>query len=917
MRATQFVGRQDQLEHIEQHLYHIMTGQPRVVLMQGVAGVGKTRFLEQVWTMAVQLGVQVYAGHGDETLTQLYTPFVDLMPWLEEEQRLTPANPTADRGEAGRLELMISVTRTATTLALHTPILLMVDDLHLADAASLDCFAYLAFALAEHHTAPLLLLGSYRPVPPASRLADLIHRLRHETMTREMELPGIDEGDTRALLRELGVARPTQQLVRTVHEATHGIPLFIEEMIPHLVACGALYTRRGYLATRRGAVDTLQLPPNIAEAIAMRIQTLPQTCLPILSLAACLGERFSTEHLEHIGPASTVAIRKAMDIGISHGMLRREVDQFRFVHTLIRHAFRDLITPAERARLHLRVAQAFERLYADTPEPHVLAIAHHLIEAGALAEADTVMAYARQAGDQAFAMYAWHEAAKYYEAALAATGATPHNADHATARLYYRAALAHHRNQDVGPAQERFEEAAAAYRTLGNIYGQASALMWQTRLHYMHASVPYGVLPPDVPALHDVLYGLGNREPNLRGQILEVLSQSYRHARQAERASNLAHLALALGRQEQDDRLCARAGEALGLASLSRLQVELAITSWQDSLVYGHRTDNLFVQTQALTTLPLALNLKGTLEEAETMASQGADATKVMQDWGEHSKVLSHLASIAVAKGNFQAAEQHAQQTLLMVERSGYPWGGFRAVQALTCVFALRGWHEKAEQILDMILEPGRLFKSPGRFERVLVRVFRQLALVYNTRSLTERTTPLYDELMKVVSHDTYSLAPLCAMIELGEQTLNLTITERPAAILADAVKQGILFTSGWCFAIPRVLGIAARMHGEWEQAAEHFVHAMQVADAAQAWPELARAFLDFVYLDRVMEANSDPELMLELLDRASRIFNELGMGPHARLALASRAAIRTLAEFPEASDEEESDADETSEFDT
>ncbi len=52
MRASQFVGRLPQLEHIEQHLHHVMTGQPRVVLMQGIAGVGKTRFLEQIRTMA-------------------------------------------------------------------------------------------------------------------------------------------------------------------------------------------------------------------------------------------------------------------------------------------------------------------------------------------------------------------------------------------------------------------------------------------------------------------------------------------------------------------------------------------------------------------------------------------------------------------------------------------------------------------------------------------------------------------------------------------------------------------------------------------------------------------------------------------------------------------------------------------------
>ncbi len=915
MRASQFVGRRAQLEHIEQDLYHLMTGQPRVVLMQGIAGVGKTRFLEQIRTMAGRLGLQVYAGHSDETLTQPYAPFADLMPWLEADQSPTLQQAASDHGEAGKLRLMMTVTRVATTLALQTPTLLLVDDLHVADPSSLDLFAYLAFSLAEHRTTPLLLLGSYRPVPPGTRLGRLLDRLRQEAMTREMELLGIDEVETRALLRALGVVRPTRQLVRAVYEATHGIPLFIEEMIPHLMQSGALYTRSGSLATRRSAVDTLQLPTHIADAIAVRIQALPEICDPILSLAACLGERFSIEQLQSIGQANTLTIRDAIEAGIAHGVLRREAGDVRFVHTLIRHAFRERLTETQRARLHLEIVHAFEHLYAGALEQHILEIAYHIVAAGDLADAEAVIMYARRAGDQAFAMYAWHEAARYYEAALAAD-VMPRSVSHETARLCYRAALAHHRNQDVGPALERFENATEAYLTLGNIYGLASALMWWTRLCLVNASVPLGELSPDVPALHDVLDSLDDREPSLRGQVLEVLSQAYRHARQTGRANGLARLALVLGRQERDDRLCARAADALGLDSLDRLHVEFAIASWQESLTCGRRTGDLFLQTQALTTLPLAFHLKGALEEAELTAEEGAKATIAMQDWGELSNVLSHLASIATAKGDFQATEQHVQQTLLMVGRSRYPWGGFRALQASACVFALRGLSEEAEQAFAMMIEPGRLLTSPGRFEQILVRVFRQLALAYQGKPLTEHIASLCDELMEVVAHDTSSLAPLCAMIELGERTLNPTVTERPAAMLADAVKQGVLLTSGWCFVIPRVLGVAAMMHGEWEQAAGDFVHAMRVADEAQARPELARAYLDFARMERLMGGVADPALILELLDNAIRIFNELGMVPHAHFARDIKAVILSPSAFPEEPVEEQPDADWPSEFD-
>ncbi len=141
-------------------------------------------------------------------------------------------------------------------------------------------------------------------------------------MTREMELLGVEEVETRVFLRDLGVIRPTQPLIRAVQDVTHGIPLFIEGIVPHLVQSGALYARRGGLSTRRGAVDTLGLPRHMVDAIAVRMQALPDASYPILSLAACLGGTFFAEELQSVGQADTVAMRDAIEAGLSHGILR-------------------------------------------------------------------------------------------------------------------------------------------------------------------------------------------------------------------------------------------------------------------------------------------------------------------------------------------------------------------------------------------------------------------------------------------------------------------------------------------------------------------------------------------------------------------------------------------------------------------
>lgn len=138
MRAAHFVGRHTQLEQFEQHLIHVMSGQPRVVLLEGFAGIGKTRFLDQVGKLAVEQGFQVSAGHCDETLMQPYMPFAELLPRLEEEEVLDEddmevLHAYAERtqrylrqsvhkeAESDKLRLMGTVVQAVTELALQTP----------------------------------------------------------------------------------------------------------------------------------------------------------------------------------------------------------------------------------------------------------------------------------------------------------------------------------------------------------------------------------------------------------------------------------------------------------------------------------------------------------------------------------------------------------------------------------------------------------------------------------------------------------------------------------------------------------------------------------------------------------------------------------------------------------------------------
>ncbi len=348
----------------------------------------------------------------------------------------------------------------------------------------------------------------------------------------------------------------------------------------------------------------------------------------------------------------------------------------------------------------------------------------------------------------------------------------------------------------------------------------------------------------------------------------------------------LATDGLAIGRQTADDRVCAQAANSLGLAFLSDLRVSPAIESWQASFRAARITGDPTLQMLALTNLPLALNLQGALEEGEARALEGIESANMIQYWNEHSKAISHLASIAAAKGQFGRATQYAQDTMAMVARCHYPWSGFRALSTLAYVSAARGRWDEANQALDILITPGKVFAAPSPFLRVYTRIFRQLLLGYRKTMLTDYVALLHDDLMEVATYDTYSLAPLCAMIELSALVMMPDWAERPARMLAEAMDRGVVFSSGWCFLIPRVLGVAAMMQEDWEQAKVHFQHAIAVATDANAGPELARKYLDYaqlLYDDPPSRDDDEGTSVHDLLAKARWLFYECHMMPYAR----------------------------------
>jgi class 3 adenylate cyclase/tetratricopeptide (TPR) repeat protein/type II secretory pathway predicted ATPase ExeA len=922
--AAPFVGRSQELAQLLYALQQAMAGQPSLVLIAGESGIGKTRLLHELRAEALRGGVRVGYGRCYEDLALPYLPFIEAWRALREQisaevERLlgrdgeviarllqpseaavqTAGSAAAGQGDQAKLRLFLAVSGAILALARHQPLLFVIDDLHWADRPSLDLFGHLAFAVADaamREGLSILLIGSYRPLEPETHLARLIARLQREPICQTVALAGLTESEIHELVRGLGLARPSHQLLATVQEATQGNPLFIQEVVHHLVQQEALQERGGYLFTAAAPAD-LPLPEQVTGAILARTRGLSQACRQALTLAACLGDRFSLPVLGAVSGLGEDALLELLEEGVQQRLLLSEGQAFQFAHPLIRQAFYRAPSAARRQRLHAQLASALQRLYADSLEGHVLEIAHHLIRAGPAAPPDSVIEYARRGGDQAFALFAWGEAARYYEAALAAAGMTPRLSVQERATLHFRAGLALQREQDTGPCLDHYEKAIAAYRQAGDLSGLARALMEKARTSYRTAS--YGALI-EVQPLEEVLEALGDGEAALCGGILAILSQAYRVAKQTAVAKEMAGRALEIGQRLHDERLCAEASFALGLVQAQSLHVRNALESWRSALRHARQAGDLWLQGLPLTRMPHLLISLGQLDEAEAVAQEACELTRRTQDWGDHSLALSSLTFVAVARGDFATAERRAHETLRMVWRSRYPWGGSRALFALACARALRGAWEEAADSLDMLVEPGRVFERAGPIVQGFVRVFRQLLRVHSGAA-AEPLEPLVAELEKSAGIDSYALAPFCAVVELGDLLSKPAMVEYPYQVLSIGAERGIVFSSanGWVFMLPRVLGVAATLNRWWDVAEAHLQAAIDVAGRANAQPELGRSYLDYARMLAARGRKPDRRRAVELVKRAIPIFQELGMAPFVQRAAQLAASLRSRVALP------------------
>ncbi|MEJ5308224.1 MAG: BTAD domain-containing putative transcriptional regulator [Anaerolineae bacterium] len=435
------VGRERERALLTAQLDAALNALGGLVLLEGEAGVGKTRLLREIARDAEWRGFDVLWGSGQpfapatpysplvealagglsplriKQLTQVLEPLwiqtlIPLLPPLRAARPdLPPPSPLEPAQEQARLATALAeLLRGWAHIA---PLVVILEDLHWAGA---DTFALLPRLLSALGESRILLFGSFRGGETRAR-PEAWQALGSLDARQRLTLDPLDAAASDKLVRySLGIGVPAPLFEARLFAETHGNPLFLLETLRALRGEGLLFRNpTGQWCTpwddSTEAYAELPLPPAVEQIIARRLNRLPPAVLPIVQVSAVLGEWFDFELLRLVCGIEPRALLDALRELVRSRILDETERDYRFHHDKIRQAAYNAIETTARMGLHRQTAEVLET-FAPLP---IAALAYHW-EAAAVWDKASV--YHQQAGDQARAVYANRQAIQHYTRAL-------------------------------------------------------------------------------------------------------------------------------------------------------------------------------------------------------------------------------------------------------------------------------------------------------------------------------------------------------------------------------------------------------------------------------------------------------------------------------------------------------------------
>jgi tetratricopeptide (TPR) repeat protein len=673
-RQSVLRGRRPESDALDAAWAGACDGSAALVTIAGAGGIGKTRLLAEIATRADASGGAILFARCDDAIGDPYHSFVQVMRQyaaavgadtiVSNDARdaavlatIIPELPIAPAVQCTRSDLFDAIARTIERCAREYPCLLLFDDVHHADRATLQVLRHVLRANADTN---VLAVVAFRPheMPADGPLPAIVGELSRELSVTRLNLAGLDRHDVAELVTDL-MGHPYPALALALHREAAGNPLFVSEYVAHMCSEGRI-KERGW---RRGDIvsEDVGVPPGVHDLLASRMERLTDRARDILVHAAVIGGEFDVHLLAAMCTAPEDEVFACVDEAIAAGLVTESdviVGRWFFAQPLFRSVLIDDLTHARRSRLHERVVVVLENCGDESPETFDV-LAYHSFSARTLpGMAPRAISHTMRAAEDAARVFAWERAVTQYERAVTVMESQPDHDPAAFCDLLLALGDAHIRAMERHNALPVFLQAAELAEEFG----------WEDRLAL--AAIGYGymakaeVADERALALWDRALK-GTTDPALQAMLTAARATHMTFAGHDVEARAASKTALTIARTTSDPR-------ALAVALAGR-----CITLWGEPAEESRR-----VLAQELAALGiLAGNDEWLLDGVELAGVPLLELGRT----AEFDRALDDLAAAGRRTGHASSVAQATQ------------WAAMRAL--------MRGEIDHARELADRVIE--------------------------------------------------------------------------------------------------------------------------------------------------------------------------------------------------------------------
>lgn len=739
------VGRESELETLEQTVQKLnRRREGNFTLLVGEAGIGKSRLTAELKDSIRQLPLKVVEGQSltyrrsvsywiiqdllrnyldisydmppsvirERLATKVFeilgTRSAHVRPFLE---HLLSLDHSKDSGrlhlaylDASQLrqQIFLSVRELFIAEARHRPLVLIFEDLHWADDASLDLLSFLIESVRHE---PLMIYAISRPMDKG-KVADLIEqgrtKLGDQFTVLRLEALSLQQSE-RLFEQLLTIPEIPSELIDKVLGRAAGVPFYLEEILRMLIDAQVI-KKEGthWRLVPEMDISSVGVPDTLRDLILARFDRLDRYHRNVLQAASVVGRKFNLSVLNAvITSTNREGLERILEDLIQRDFIQLQnsdaISEYTFRHVLTSDAVYSTLLKRDRGELHRRVAEAIEGLYLDQIENYVEVLAGHYSLSERL---DRALHFQILAGQKAAREYANEQALRHFKDALSLLSRVEHSmeqsleihlglgdvllfvGDYLPAREQFQAGL-----DKIGPSgsDQLIKERGLLHRKIATTLERQGDYE-QALSHYATSSDLLRCEPEPMPVeLAQLSNDIGWIQ-FLRGNFDEALS-------------NLTQ-ALKLVEQSNQYNVIASIHNRLGAVAYHQRDYERSAAHVRKSLVLRETIGDLAGVARLYNNLGLLGLIRGDLRDAETNFLQAIELLERIGDAEGIALAYTNLGLVQYDRGNFESAQQNLERSLNAAKQIGHRFYQGRALMYVGRLKTAQGFFGQSEELL-------------------------------------------------------------------------------------------------------------------------------------------------------------------------------------------------------------------------